>query len=353
MDTNDWNKQLLKNVHSTTYQTYEWAKLYEMVHDSIPLYIVTENSQGKILGQLTAVIHNKYFWAKTGKMKKFLGMKLNLPSFIYWFYGPIIFDETITEEIMDSILIEVDKMAIKHNVSMIRGNITPHIINQLKPIFYQKGYSHIDWSTYVITLSQKENTLYDSLNKKTRYDIRKAEHMDLEFSVANNRNDLDEYMELKYTVQEKNGSKSGKYDTDILKKFNDAHWKILQEKNLEKLFLVKHKKELLGGIRCFTFNGNLYQQNVTNSDKKDFIGGTFLTWNSIKWAINNNKSSFDMGGVNPKPISNKEKQIDFYKSKWGGKKLNYCMYTKIIDKTKFRLATLIKNPRKIIQTINF
>lgn len=349
----DWNKQLLKNMNSTTYQTYEWAKLYEKVYDSIPLYIISEDTHGNILGQLTAVIHSKYFWTKTGKITELLGTKLNLQSFIYWFYGPVIFDETLTEEIVDSMLIEVDKIAIKHNVSMIRGNITPHTVNQLKPIFYKKGYSCVDWSTYVISLPQHENTLYDSLNKTTRYDIRKTENNDLKFFIADSREDLDEYLELKYTALEKNGQKSGKGNTNLIKKFNDAHWEILQKENLEKLFLVKYEGELLGGVRCFTFNNNFYQQNVANSDKKGFLGGTFLTWNSIKWAINNNKYSFDMGGANPNPSSSKEKQIDFYKSKWGGKKLHYCMYTKILDKTKFRFATLLKNPRKIIQKINF
>ena len=68
----------------------------------------------------------------------------------------------------------------------------------------------------------------------------------------------------------------------------------------------------------------------------------------IKWGIENNYSSFDVGGINPNPVSEKEKKIDYYKSKWNGKKYDYFFYTKIINRKKYYISTALKNPKRII-----
>ena len=120
----------------------------------------------------------------------------------------------------------------------------------------------------------------------------------------------------------------------------------LYKKNYEKLFLVKHKGAIIGGILGVIFNGNIIQHGVGNSLTTQLLGGPFLTWNSLKWAINEKYSTFDMGGVNPFPEYSKEKTIDFYKSKWGGKKHHYNFYTKIFGKTKSKISSFLKNPKR-------
>ena len=58
-----------------------------------------------------------------------------------------------------------------------------------------------------------------------------------------------------------------------------------------------------------------------------------------------------MGGFNPIPTSEKETNIDFYKSKWGGEKYDFGIYTKILDKTKFKILTGLKEPRRAMKEI--
>ena len=43
------------------------------------------------------------------------------------------------------------------------------------------------------------------------------------------------------------------------------------------------------------------------------LAGTSITWNSLKWCIEEKYSTFDMGGENPFPDSSKEKSIDFFR----------------------------------------
>ena len=58
--------------------------------------------------------------------------------------------------------------------------------------------------------------------------------------------------------------------------------------------------------------------------------------------------TFDFAGVDPSPKTEKEKWIYFYAAKFGGKKIDFFSYTKIIDRKKYYLSSGIKNPRKII-----
>jgi hypothetical protein len=350
----DWNLQLLKNDSSTTYQTSNWAQVYQKVYGSTPVFILVEKPNGEIVAQLTAVIHNRYFWIKSNLLTQTLGIKLNLRTYIDWFYGPIIYDDSLADSVLKEILLALEKLAKNHKATMMRGVFHPSLKSTT---FIRNSNDNTDmWSTYVIDLSQNVELLYNSLNKKTRYDIRKAEKNDLTFKVADERGDLDQYLNLKYESIMRGGGKiivAHKRREKLIQDFNDAHWTLLHKKGLEKLFLVKYNDDILGGITCFTFNKNMYQHGVGNSSKTELLGGSFLTWNSIKWGVSNNFLKFDLGGVNPHPSSVKEQQIDFYKKKWGGQKLDYVIYTKIFNKLKVNLGTILGNPqlarRKISQ----
>ena len=348
----EWNSNLLKNISSTTYQTSFWAQVYQQVYGSKPVFISIEKPNGEIIAQLTTVIHNRYFWIKSNIIAQTLGIKLNLRTYIHWFYGPIIFDETLTDEVLQEILTTLERLSKDNKVQMIRGTSLP--TSKPNNLYKNTCYQEAKWSTYVVDLTQNIDTLFNSLNKKTRYDVRKSEKNDLTFKVADTRDELDQYLNLKYVSIERGGGKtikSHKKREKIISDFNDAHWNLLHKKGLEKLFLVKHDDELLGGITCFTFNKNMYQHGVGNSAKTELLGGTFLTWNTIKWGMENAFHKFDLGGVNPNPSSAKEQQIDFYKSKWGGQKFDYLVYTKIFDKLRVKLGTILENPRGISQKI--
>ena len=114
-----------------------------------------------------------------------------------------------------------------------------------------------------------------------------------------------------------------------------------------KLFLVNQNKKTLSGIWCLIFNNILIQHGVVNSIDNSKESGTFLTWNSIKESIKLNYKFFDLGGANPNPSNKKEKNINFYKSKWATDSKPYYFYTKVIDKTKWNIFQFIKNPKKL------
>jgi len=342
----EWDQKLLHSKASTAYQISNWSKVYEEAFGSKPVFIMVKNSNGEIVGQLLALIHNKFVWRDTNIISQIIGYKLHLGSFLNWNYGPIIYDNKNQDEIISIILSAIDKVAIKNNVIRISGSSPPLAGMFSDELFKKYNYELKPWKTYVIDLHQNVDNLYDQLNKKTRYDIRKAENSKLEFEIGKNRHILTEYTELGIQTRKKRGEKRKLGHNHL-----DLSWKYLYEKEFLKIFLAKYDKELLSGIWNIMFNGNIVQLGVENSSKTEFSGGTFLTWNAIKWAIQMNYLTYDMGGANPNPINEKEKQIDFYKSKWGGKEYSFMLYTKILNKTKLKVSTVIKSPHKISKGI--
>ena len=341
IDSNEWNNTLLQNKISTIYQTSNWQEIYKQVYDSKPVFITVTKSNGKILGQLGAVIHKKLFWQDTNIITSLIGSKLNLRTTLNWFHGPILHDYHNQKEIISEILSCIDKISIENKVTMIRGISPPLDDKLLNESFKSFNYSLNPWATYITDLKQKPEKLYNSFNKKTRYDIRKSEQQELKFEIAKNKKSYDEFNELKVEARKRAGQK-----TKLNTFFFDAHREFLYKKGYENLFLVKHEGVIIGGILGVIFNGNIIQHGVGNSVTTELLGGPFLTWNALKWAINKKYSTFDMGGVNPYPESLKEGKIDFYKSKWGGKKHHYTFYTKIFSKTKSKISSFLKNPKR-------
>jgi len=345
-DEKTWDKNLLQSKESSAYQSYNWSKIYQEGYDSKPIFISVEDNSGKIVGQLLAFIHNKYYWANATFVVRTIGYKANLGSVLMWWYGPIIHDFSNRSEIISQILLAVDKVVKKNNIMMIRGS-SPPLANSHDDVFKKNGYGLKPWATYVIDLQQDPDNLYNLLNKKTRYDIRKSEKNALEFEVATDRSSLDEYEQLKYLAKKIEGERPGPKN----RRFYDAQWKYLQKNGYQKLFLVKHEGKPISGILTVTFNGNIIQHGVVNYSERDLLGGTFLTWNVIKWGIKMKYLTFDLGGVNPYHKSAKEKQIDFYKSKWEGKLTHYSTYTKILDKIRFNASIGIIYPGRALTKV--
>jgi len=342
VDEQEWNDTLLHNNNSMTYQTTNWQYTFNEVYGSKPVFIYVIDSNEKIVGQLAGIIHTKWFWRDANIISKILGNKLGLGALFHWFYGPIIHDKSNQDEIISLILSGIEQVAIKNNVMMIRG-ITPPLEQDLSLTSFQKfGYEFQTGATFIIDLTMGIENLYNSLKKDIRYYIRKSENLGLKFEITTSQKTLSEFQNLKLSAFKLEGRRpSGNQE-----KFFDKHWKILHEKGYEQLLVARRDTENMGGILTLLFNNNIIQHALVNSPKMDLIG-IFLTWNTIKWAIEKKFKTFDFAGVNPNPKTNKEKGIYFYASKFGGQLYEYSICTKMINSTKFKLSSGLKNPSKL------
>ena len=336
IDVSEWNKKICEQNFSTAYQMAGFYDPHKLAFDSKQFYIFVKNDLDQIVGQLTGVIHFKDFWSDTDTPDQISD------SMIVWNYGPIIHDFTESDEILRLILSEIDKIAISNKINIIKGASPPLSKQFSNEIFRNFQYSCTPWITNIIHFSQNSDEFFLQLHNKTRYDIRKGEKNGLTFEIANNRDSLEKYSELKFRDR-KNGE-------DIIKRnkiFRDHRWNSSIKNNYEKVYFARLNGELIAGMGNFVFNKNVTQNTIANSTEKNFYAGSFLTWNAIKWSIENNFLTYDMGGSNPVPISDKERGIKHYKAKWKGKEYEYTIYIKTFNKRKRQLSKVIKQPSQL------
>ena len=80
---------------------------------------------------------------------------------------------------------------------------------------------------------------------------------------------------------------------------------------------------------------------MVNTQKKNLQGGSFLLWNVLRWGMAEKNKTFDVAGINPNPVNNKEKKIAYFKAKWNGEKKEYCIYSKTFRQTKSKIYSLL------------
>lgn len=343
IDEKVWNDNLAQSEFANGYQIANLAMVYRDSFDSIPFFIYVKNPNNKIVGQLAVTINTKYYLRDSNVILKIIGTKLKLNPILRWEYGPIIHDKSNQDEILSKILSAVDVISLQNRVTMIRGTTSPLGAQPSNQIFEQFGYHERNWGTYVTDLNQNIDELYGKLSKETRYDIRKSEKMGLEFSIAKDFESFNEHNELSFRVRKNRG---GSVKTQEL--FNKKFWENLYENGYLNVLQVKKDGKILAGIDALIFNRHILQYSVVNSPEGQRLQvGSFLTWNAIKWSIDMKYQTYDMGGINPEPENEKEKSINFYKSKWGGKELRYVRYTKTLSNFRFKLSSVLNNPKKL------
>ena len=342
IDENEWNEDLSKSTGSTVYQTYNWQKLYREAFGSKPVFISITNENGIVVGQLACLIHEKMQVTDTNSLSKKIGNLLGLGTSLWWYHGPIIHDKDNSNELLEIILSTVDKIAQDNNVINIRGISSPLTEQFPTRTFEEFGYNAESRLTFIVDLNQTTDDLYNSLKKDPRYYIRKSEKEGFDFEIANDIEGLERFQDLKIESKKRGGKKYVRNP-----EFYRKHWEIMQNNGYEEWLLAKDDGKIKGTILTLLFNGNVIQHALANSPEKELVG-TFLTWNTIKWAQKMKYRTFDFAGVDPSPKTEKEKGIYFYAAKFGGKKIDFFSYTKIIDRKKYYLSSGIKNPRKII-----
>jgi len=345
-DNKDWDNLLLKIPNSTAFQMSYNYDPYKMAFGSQPLYVIVEDSTGKVLGQLLAVQHFQYLTREKDSIIQPLTSKFNIGSIINWHYGPIIHDNERSNEIIKNILESLDKYCHENKVLLVKGSSTINSEIEQQNQYPKHGYENTEWDTWVTSLEPELDFIYNSLHNKTRYDVRKGEKFDLEFEVVSDRTILDEWMEIKYFKNKHKKELIKKYE-----KFNDYTWEILYKHEYEKMYVARLDDKLISGIANKLFNKNVVQHSVINSQTK-LQGGSFLMWHTIKWSKENNFINYDMGGANPLPLSKKEKGIRHFKSKWNGKKHDFVLVTKVFHKNKFKLFKAINSPEIIKSKLN-
>ena len=308
VDQQKWSNFVYGHPNGNIFQTPEMYDVYMNTKNYEPILLAVLSEDNEILGILLAVLQKEY--------PGILG-NLTARSIIYG--GPIIKNNEI--EILKIILKEYDKIIRRKAIYSQFRNLWE--LSNMIQIFDSYGYKYEPWFNYIIDLSIGKDKLFSNLSASKRLQIRKSIKNGLKIT----ENVTSEDFNIFYKTL------SDFYNTFVKKPlppidFFQSINKFLSKKGLSKYFLIKHNEKVVGGILCLIIpNRSIYEFYVYGlKEFKNIYPSVLATWAPIAWGSENNLKYFDfMGAGSPK----QNYGVREFKSKFGGKLVNYGRYEKI------------------------
>lgn len=316
-----WNERLQSSPYGTIYQTKEYASYIKSRLKTKPLFLKFYSENNDIIAQLLA------FQTFKGlkKINKLFGRGIVyslaiktslLPKFIYWNFGPVIFDSEKYPEVLEKLGNYIAEQKMQFSGQFHPLNFDYNF--NLKHNFKEKTTG-----TFIINLKQNISEIFKNTDKKSvQKNIKRSEERGVKISEITSKEDLIEYYNILNKFRKDNNLQPYSYE-DIIDGYNFV--KSVGQKG----FLAWLNSEVVGGIFISTFNGNINEWGVAGSKldrEKKLYSLDFLRWKIIEWGIENNCNYYDLSGIKIENRSSKEEGIFRNKKKWGGKLVKYSVY---------------------------
>lgn len=310
-----WNDFLSRNSFGTFFQTAYYADYAEKEAGLKPFYLRAREN-GATAGQLLLF-----------KGSRAHGLLANLPlsrlttriarsvfASFHSVYGPV------AES--DEAALALLKKAAEISNGKIR-EISPHPLQQYENAFSAAGFKRRKWGTFVVDLRKSEEELW----KNVDHSARKLVNRTLKQAEVKLVETEGEFKEFHAVLNE--NRKRGKV---LLYRYSPLLWKIWRETNTGEVFIAREKNSgrVLAGLGISFFNGYLNEWGAGTSNyaiENHVYAQDAIKWSVIKWAKEKNFKWFDLTGVNPCPMNDKEKGIYRFKEKWGGKLVEYPLWS--------------------------
>lgn len=312
------NEFVFKSQYSTFFQTGYMLDIYSEVPGCEPISLAAVKDN-EILASLVGV----KFIEKDGVFKRF-----STHSTIRG--GPIWVDSEIGRKAAMSLIQEYNRRT--KNVSLF-NKIYPMYDNGLPEVLQPYKYEQEDFLNFLVNLNRSEEEIWNSMNKKRRYGVRKAEKNNLKVKEVENEDEVKIFYELL-----KETSESANIPIKDYKLFSNI-FNILVPKGLSTIYLASYNSTYIGGMLTLDYKNIIYDWYACSSRKHlHLYPNDYLVWHVLSKGSKNGYSLFDFGGAgNPdKPYGVRE-----FKREFGGDVVNYGTYTLINKPVTLNLVTKI------------
>ncbi|NVO21358.1 MAG: GNAT family N-acetyltransferase [Bacteroidetes bacterium] len=317
-----WSEFVSAHPHGTIFQSPEMFDLYASVNSYKPLVYALEDENGAYRILLLAVIIDDF----KGWMGQFSSRTL-----IYG--GPIIdlnteHPELLTEIVLDALIKEVRKKSLYIQIR----NLTD--LSLFEPVFRSKSFVKHDHLNLIVRTANTEETI----NCISKSKIRQARQSLMNGAEVVQATTVEEIHEF-YLILEK------MYRTRIHKPLPPESFfqTFLEASNKGKLgviLLAKLKGHVIGGIVCPVSPGKtLFEWYICGEDKayQKIHPSVLLTYSAIEYAAKNGFQKFDFMGIGNPDIPYGVRE---FKSKFGGRTVNYGRFLLVNNKPIYLLASL-------------
>jgi len=343
-----WNSLVASVPEGNIFQTTHWADFLSEYAGDEPLYLVIRADSREIKAILLllqrASNHSRLLKRPLHYITLLL-LRRSLPTFT-WQGGPIVFasgEEKI--DIYNSTLGEVGRLVKDlYGAGIIRGTL-PSTDSEIieKGAIPVAGYEARKWATYLVDLTLDDETLWRSFKPAARKSIKKVERDGIYVEQVGNLEELYDY----YLFTKECAEQTGRGGFPSFGNLS-VMWKHLRPEQGVEIFVARHDGQRLCGLGIWAFNGIIYEFGSFQSDysfEHKLYGNDLLKWEIIKWGHEKGYRIYDLAGVNPDPLSEKEANIRRFKEKWGGRYVEFDEYSKPLENRLF--STFKKAKRKL------
>ena len=253
-------------------------------------------------------------------------------------HGPLILDRTREQEILEQLIETIEHFARTEKLFLWKKVMPPihhQAFNQTvwDTCFKQYGFEHSTWATFLIDLTMSVDELWKGFKHSARKSIKKIKKEEVSFFRVVDEDGLRKYYSVLSETRERKGLQLGvRYD--LLRNWWLNHAGVFQ------IFLVECQGKPLAGQGVFLFNNIMREVFAGTSNyavEEKLYGGDLLKFEILKWAKESGFQLYDLAGVNPNPITASEKNIRQFKEKWGGKYIQYSVYSKVYGRARYQV----------------
>ena len=307
-------KFVFNHTQGNFFQSSKAFRFFKGIKNCEPLFLVAKNDR-EIKGSLLAVVVREH-----GKIKGYFSRRC-----IVW-GGPLVKKDApeTWAGLLDALRHRVSGMAIYTEFRNFED------MSMHKSIFESAGYDYNEHLNFVVHIESLEKARA-GLSKSKKRQINKSLKSGAKIVQAENSDQVMSFYRILESLY-RNKVKKPLPDFEFFDRF-------FQDHTLGRFLLVQYEGRIVGGIMCPVYRDTIYEWFVCGIDEetKDVYPSVLATWAPILYAAENKLSYFDfMGAGRP----DQDYGVREFKSKFGGRLVNYGRFTMINQKMNYRLGKL-------------
>lgn len=319
----DWDKDILQgdtqSVH--LYHTTFWANRLAAVLGAQPLYFSVTKNHEPLLRMVGLWEPLKIRRADGGVNKRNLLDKLILRKNgkFFWTGQPIAFNGPDTSA-YKSLAYSIDNYLSRNKLTLSGGD-WPLEMRENLPDTWRVN----QWASLKVDITPELNTIFKNCKSSARKAVRRAETDGITVYRINHLDEFTAYYEFVQESLKARGIKLAEFKEGV-----NSLWHYLRTQGIYETFIASHNNEIIAGLSVCGYGPSFTEMAAFQSEssrRAKLYGPDLIRWKIIEWAKAQGLTSYDLAGINPVPLNNKEKNIRQFKEKWGGTYFEYLTIT--------------------------
>lgn len=300
-------------------QTPERAWFLAEVERAKPLYIEVRRKQAV---QAAALFLKRYLHRR--------GWPIYLPCYptLHCQDGPMLTNGQDFES-LERLLVWLKAYARETSALRISGTFSrtapPEHLEACAVVLRRQGFAVSPWGTFLVDLNLEEEQLLKGLDYSVRKNIRKCQDLGISCRHMGNIEEFERIFFETYKASENAYGRSCNPFSSFRPLFSspiDRFYDYFVACTPEGTPLATL------GLYCFNRTGTETASTLTPlAYERKIPAQDLLHWHVIKFAKEKGMSLFDLAGVNPEPLTDKERGIHRFKKKWGGRYQTSFLYS--------------------------